>query len=86
MNKKFTHRENRNFVSKISDFFKILPAIPADMITAGIIAIVQNTNLSQAHIYLKTSIAGSNFNAVYSNGFAKECFYGQHIFINFKSK
>ena len=45
MNKISTPEENRNFVSKISDFFKILLAFPADMIPTGIsiIPISQNS-------------------------------------------
>lgn len=86
MNNNFTHRENRNFVSKISDFLKILLALPADMNTVGIPAIVQNSNIPNQSKYSNTLINGSHFNAIYNSGFAKPYYYGQYIFMNFKSK
>ncbi len=86
MNNNFTQRENRNFVSKISDFFKILLALPADVTIVGIPAIVQNSNFPNQRKYSDSQIKGSHLNAIYNWGFAKPYYYGQHIFMNLKSK
>ena len=46
MNKNSTQARKRNFVSKISSFFKILPVLPAILQRAGGCISVQQSNLT----------------------------------------
>lgn len=61
MNKNSTQKKTRDFVSKISDFFKIVPTLPAYLRIAPACILVQLYH-SVAFEYVLKTLAGSFFN------------------------
>ena len=76
MNKNSTQKEIRNFVSKISNFFKNVPILPAKLRGAGNFIPMLNPNLAQLPPASK-SIIVSFLSFIYcQNSFVKPVYVG----------
>ena len=61
MNKNFTQKELRNFLSRISDFFKNLPVLPANLRLAGNLILIQFENPVHHHpVSISTTVTFFN--------------------------